>query len=224
MPLARWAASRPKWRACGAMTTKSKFPLKKLRLGDIAIVRPGDRIAVDGTVKQGRSAVDQSPITGESLPLEKDAGDSVFAGSINGDGALEVEVTRLAKDTTMARVIEMVEEAQSQKSPSQTFAEKFEKVFVPIVLGVAALAMVMPPLFGWLTWNESILRGISALVAASPCALALATPAAVLAGIGQAARNGVLIKGGVHLENLGTLNAIAFDKTGTITRGRPEVD
>ena len=200
-----------------------EIAVEELRLGDIAIVRPGDRIAVDGTVKQGRSAVDQSPITGESLPLEKDAGDSVFAGSINGDGALEVEVTRLAKDTTMARVIEMVEEAQSQKSPSQTFAEKFEKVFVPIVLGVAALAMVMPPLFGWLTWNESILRGISALVAASPCALALATPAAVLAGIGQAARNGVLIKGGVHLENLGTLNAIAFDKTGTITRGRPEL-
>lgn len=199
------------------------IPVEELRLGDIAIVRPGDRIAVDGTVKQGRSAVDQSPITGESLPLEKDEGDGVFAGSINGDGALEVEVTRLAQDTTMARVIEMVEEAQSQKSPSQTFAEKFESVFVPIVLGVAFLAMVVPPLFGWLTWNEAILRGISALVAASPCALALATPAAVLAGIGQAARNGVLIKGGVHLENLGRLNAIALDKTGTITRGRPEV-
>ena len=200
-----------------------EIAVEELRLGDIAIVRPGDRIAVDGTVKQGRSAVDQSPITGESLPLEKGGGDIVFAGSINGDGALEVEVTRLAKDTTMARVIEMVEEAQAQKSPSQTFAEKFESVFVPIVLGVAFLAMVVPPLFGWLTWNEAVLRGISALVAASPCALALATPAAVLAGIGQAARNGVLIKGGVHLENLGRLNAIAMDKTGTLTRGRPEV-
>lgn len=197
--------------------------VEELRLGDVAIVRPGDRIAVDGVVRQGRSAVDQSPITGESLPQEKDAGDGVFAGSINGDGALEVEVTRLAQDTTMARVIEMVEEAQSQKSPSQTFAEKFENIFVPIVLGVAFLAMILPPLFGWLTWHEAILRGISALVAASPCALALATPAAVLAGIGQAARNGVLIKGGVHLENLGRLNAIALDKTGTITRGRPDV-
>ncbi len=200
-----------------------EIPVEELRLGDIAIVRPGDRIAVDGTIRQGRSAVDQSPITGESLPLEKDQGDGVFAGSINGDGALEVEVTRLAQDTTMARVIEMVEEAQSQKSPSQTFAEKFENIFVPIVLGVAFLAMVVPPLFGWLTWNEAVLRGISALVAASPCALALATPAAVLAGIGQAARNGVLIKGGVHLENLGRLKAIAMDKTGTLTRGRPEV-
>ena len=194
-----------------------------LQIGDVAIVRPGDRVAVEGLIVQGASSVDQSPITGESVPVEKTVGETVFAGSINGDGALEVEVKKLAKDTTMARVMKMVEEAQSQKSPTQTFAEKFERVFVPCVLGVVVLAAIVPPLLGWLDWRTALLRAISTLVAASPCALALATPAAVLAGIAQAARNGVLIKGGVHLENLGSLRAIALDKTGTLTRGRPEV-
>ena len=196
---------------------------EQVRVGDVAIVRPGDRVAVDGKITQGRSAIDQSPITGESVPVEKAVGEAVFAGSINGDGALEVEVTKLAKDSTMSRVIKMVEEAQSQKSPTQSFTDRFETVFVPIVLVVVVLAAVVPPLLGLLTWKVAILRALSTLVAASPCALALATPAAVLAGIGQAARNGVLIKGGVHLENLGTLQAIALDKTGTITRGKPTV-
>ena len=210
-----------------------EMPVEGLRVGDVAIVRPGDRVAVDGKITQGRSAIDQSPITGESVPVEKNVGDGVFAGSINGDGALEVEVTKLAKDSTMSRVIKMVEEAQSQKSPTQSFTDRFETIFVPIVLAIVVLAAVVPPLLGNvgivlpligpLTWKEAILRALSTLVAASPCALALATPAAVLAGIGQAARNGVLIKGGVHLENLGTLGAIALDKTGTITRGKPAV-
>ncbi|MBC8138827.1 MAG: cadmium-translocating P-type ATPase, partial [Fibrella sp.] len=196
---------------------------ENLRVGDIAIIRSGDRIAVDGRILVGRSAVDQSPITGESVPVEKVPGDGVFAGAINGEGALEVEVTKLAKDTTMARVVKMVEEAQTQKSPTQSFTDRFEQVFVPVVLGTVVLAAVIPPLVGWLPWKVAILRALSTLVAASPCARSLATPAAVLAGIGQAARNGVLIKGGVHLENLGTLEAIALDKTGTITKGKPEV-
>ncbi|RYG96979.1 MAG: cadmium-translocating P-type ATPase, partial [Alphaproteobacteria bacterium] len=200
-----------------------EVPTDSLRIGDIAIIRSGDRIAVDGKILTGRSAVNQSPITGESVPVEKVPGDGVFAGAINGEGALEVEVTKLAKDTTMARVVKMVEEAQTQKSPTQTFTDRFEQIFVPVVLLIVILAAVAPPLLGWLTWKVAILRALSTLVAAAPCALALATPAAVLAGIGQAARNGVLIKGGVHLENLGTLEAIALDKTGTITRGRPEV-
>ena len=200
-----------------------EVPVAELRLGDVAVVRPGDRLAIDGKITQGHSTVDQSPITGESVPVEKEAGDSVFAGSLNGDGSLEVEVTKLASDTTMARVIKMVEEAQSQKSPTQTFTDKFERVLVPAVLTVVVLAAVIPPLLGWLTWKAAILRALSTLVGASPCALALATPSAVLAGIGQAARHGVLIKGGVHLENLGILSAIALDKTGTITRGKPEV-
>jgi Cd2+/Zn2+-exporting ATPase len=197
--------------------------VEALRVGDIAIIRSGDRIAVDGKILQGRSAVDQSPITGESVPVEKAPGDSVFAGAINGEGALEVEVTKLAQDTTMARVINMVEEAQTQKSPTQSFTYNFERIFVPVVLATVLLAAVLAPLLGWLAWKVAILRALSTLVAAAPCALALATPAAVLAGIGQAARNGVLIKGGVHLENLGALEAIALDKTGTITRGKPEV-
>ncbi len=197
--------------------------IEALQIGDVAIVRPGDRVAVEGTIVKGSSTLDQSPITGESVPVEKTVGETVFAGSINGDGALEVEVKKLAQDTTMARVMEMVEEAQSQKSPTQTFAEKFERVFVPTVLIVVVLAAVVPSLMGWLDWRTALLRAISTLVAASPCALALATPAAVLAGIAQAARNGVLIKGGVHLENLGGLRAIALEKTGTLTRGRPEV-
>jgi Cd2+/Zn2+-exporting ATPase len=200
-----------------------EIPVEELQLGDVAIVRPGERIAVDGQVLAGHSAVDQSPITGESMPVEKSAADAVFAGSINGDGALEVTVSKLAQDTTMARVIALVEEAQTQKSPTQTFTERFERIFVPSVLIVVALAATLPPLFGWLSWSAAISRALNTMVAASPCALALATPAAVLAGIAQAARNGVLIKGGVHLENLGSLNALALDKTGTLTRGKPEV-
>ena len=200
-----------------------EVPVEELQIGDIAIVRPGDRVAIDGKIMQGRSAIDQSPITGESVPVEKNVGDGVFAGSINGDGALEIEVAKLSKDSTMSRVIKMVEEAQSQKSPTQSFTDKFEKIFVPIVLIIVVIAAVAPPLLGWLSWKAAILRALSTLVAASPCALALATPSAVLAGIGQAARNGVLIKGGVHLENLGTLQAIALDKTGTITKGKPAV-
>lgn len=202
---------------------ETEVPVEELRVGDIAVVRPADRIAVDGKIIQGRSSVDQSPITGESVPVEKVVGEPVFAGSINGDGSLEVEVTKLASDTTMSRVIKMVEEAQGQKSPTQTFTDKFERILVPAVLLTVVAAAVVPPLLGWLTWKVAILRALSTLVGASPCALALATPAAVLSGIGQAARNGVLIKGGVHLENLGLLSAIAFDKTGTITIGKPEV-
>jgi len=210
-------------RGGGGQENEIEVPVEEVQIGDVAIVRPGDRLAVEGRIVTGHSSLDQSPITGESVPVEKEPGEPVFAGSINGDGALEVEVTKLAGDTTMARVIQMVEEAQSQKSPTQTFAENFERIFVPCILAVVVLAAVVPPLAGWLTWRDAMLRAISTLVAASPCALALATPAAVLAGIGQAARNGVLIKGGVHLENLGSLRAIALDKTGTLTRGRPEV-
>ena len=200
-----------------------EVPIESLRLGETVVARAGDRLPVDGTVLRGHSTVDQSPITGESVPVEKEPGETVFAGTINGDGALEIEVTKLSSDSTIARVQKMVEEAQSQKAPSQTFADKFESIFVPTILGVVVLAAIVPPLAGWLSWPDAFLRAISTLVAASPCALALATPSAVLAGIARAAQNGVLIKGGVHLENLGKLDAIAFDKTGTLTVGHPEV-
>ena len=200
-----------------------EVPVVDLHLGDVVLVRDGERIPADGYVIAGHSAVDQSPITGESLPIDKALGDQVFAGTINGNSFLEIEVARRAEDTTLSRVIQMVAEAQSQKSPTQRLTERFARVFVPAVLALAGVAIVVPPLLGWSEWGDSFSRGLVLLVAASPCALVIGTPASVLAGIAQAARNGVLIKGGVHLENLGALNALAFDKTGTITRGRPEV-
>ncbi|RYX84901.1 cadmium-translocating P-type ATPase [bacterium] len=205
-------------------SSEQEVALESLVINDIVIVRSGERVAVDGTIIAGRSSLDQSALTGESVPVERGEGETVLAGSLNGDGALEVKVAKLAQDTTLARVISMVEEAQAQKAPSQTFADKFEKVLVPCVLGVALLAAIVPPILGLLPWKVAMLRSISAIVAASPCALALATPAAVLAGIARAAQNGVLIKGGVYLENLGTLRAIAFDKTGTLTKGHPAVE
>jgi len=199
-----------------------EMPVEQLLLDDIVIVRPGVRVPVDGQVIAGQSGMDQSPVTGESVPVDKTPGDKVFAGSVNGEGALEVRVTRLAKDSTLARVMNMVEEAQAQKSPTQQLTEKFERVFVPIVLVADVLLIIVPPLFG-VPFQVSFLRAMTLLVAASPCALALGTPATILAGVAQAARNGVLVKGGAHLENLGRLRAIAFDKTGTITHGQPEV-
>lgn len=201
---------------------EQESPVESLQLNDVVIVRPGVRIPIDGIILDGDSGIDQSSVTGESLPVDKTVGDQVFASTVNGEGALEVKVTRLAKDSTLARVMKMVEEAQAQKSPTQQTVEKFERVFVPAVLILTALVIVIPPLFGF-PFRESFLRAMTLLVAASPCALALGTPAAILAGVAQAARNGVLVKGGAHLENLGLLKAIAFDKTGTVTHGQPEV-
>lgn len=201
---------------------EQELPTESLLIDDLVVVRPGVRIPMDGVILDGRSGVDQAPVTGESLPVDKVPGDPVFAGTVNGEGALEIKVTRLAKDSTLARVLKMVEEAQAQKSPTQQTVEKFERVFVPAVLILTALVIVVPPLLGY-PFDESFLRAMTLLVAASPCALALGTPSAILAGVAQAARNGVLVKGGAHLENLGRLKAIAFDKTGTVTHGRPEV-
>lgn len=201
---------------------EQEVSVESLQLDDLVIVRPGVRIPVDGVILNGRSGIDQASVTGESLPVDKTSGDSVFAGTVNGEGALEIKVTRLAKDSTLSRVMKMVEEAQAQKSPTQQTVEKFERVFVPSVLIITALVIIVPPLFGF-PFRESFLRAMTLLVAASPCALALGTPATILAGVAQAARNGVLVKGGAHLENLGRLKVVAFDKTGTITHGQPEV-
>ena len=219
--------------ALGKLTPKSarvrrdgrerELPVDEVQRGDIVVVRPGERIPVDGELVGGASSVDQSAVTGESLPVEKKAGDDIFAGTVNGEGALEVEVSKLARDSTLARVITLVEEAQTQKSPTQRLTERFTGVFVPVVLGVVATTLVLPPLLGWLGWQDAFLRGMAILVAASPCALAISTPAAVLSAIACGARGGVLIKGGASLESLGGLEVLAFDKTGTLTRGRPEV-
>lgn len=197
--------------------------VEELAVGEVVLVRPGDRIPVDGKVLKGSSAVDQSPITGESNPVTKLPEDEVFAGTINQENALEVEVTKLAKDNTLQRVMQMVAEAQEQKSPTQQFTQTFTARFVPTVLIGTLLMTVLPPVMGWLTWEVSFYRAMLLLVASSPCALALGTPATVLAGIGQAARHGVLIKGGVHLENLGAVTILALDKTGTLTEGRFQV-
>jgi len=200
-----------------------ELAVEQVQRGDVVIVRAGERVPIDGTIVLGSSAIDQSPITGESVPLEKGVSDPVFAGSINGNGALEVSVTKLARDSTLARVTQMVEEAQVKKSPTQRLTERFETIFVPTVLGLDLLVLLAPPLLGLTSFADSFYRALTLLVAASPCALAIGTPAAILSAIAQAARNGVLVKGGAHLENLGALNAIAFDKTGTVTRGKPEV-
>jgi Cd2+/Zn2+-exporting ATPase len=200
-----------------------EVPVAELQIDDVVLVRPGDRVPVDGEVSQGTSSIDQSPITGESVPVAKQPGDEVFAGTINQEAALEVKVRHLAQDNMLSRVMEMVAEAQSQQSPTQQFTQRFTARFVPAVLLGTVLFIVIPPLAGWMPLGDSFYRGLLLLVAASPCALAIGTPAAVLSGIAQAARNGVLVKGGVHLENLGRLNVIAFDKTGTLTKGEFEV-
>jgi len=200
----------------------SEVPVEQLQIGDTVFVPPGVRVPVDGEILSGTSGVDQSPVTGESIPVDKVPGDPVFAGSVNGEGALEVRVTRLAQDSTLARVVEMVARAQSQKSLSQQTIERFTSWFVPAVLIADLLMIIVPPMFG-VPFTDSFLRAMTLLVAASPCALALGTPSAILSGVAQAARNGVLVKGGVHLENLGQLHAIALDKTGTVTKGKPEM-
>ncbi len=196
--------------------------VEALQRGDQVIVKPGQRIPADGQVASGNSAVDQAPITGESMPVDKQPGDRVFAGTVNGEGVLTIEVTKLAQESTLSRMVTMVAEAQTQKSPTQRFTDRFERIFVPAVLVCTALLIALPPLFGF-PFAESFYRAMAVLVAASPCALAIATPSAVLSGIARAARGGVLFKGGAHLENLGVLTAIAFDKTGTLTVGKPEV-
>lgn len=199
-----------------------EIAVEELLRGDQVLVKPGQRIPADGKVIAGASAVDQAAITGEAMPVDKTVGALVFAGTVNGEGLLTIEVTKLAKDSSLARMVQLVAEAQTEKSPTQRFVTRFEKVFVPLVLiGVAAL-IVVPLLLG-MPFAESFYRAMAVLVAASPCALAIATPSAVLAGVARAARGGVLIKGGVHLENLRMLSVIALDKTGTITTGKPSV-
>lgn len=216
----------------------SEIDVEQMVVGDIVIVRPNERLPADGFVLKGSSAINQAPVTGESIPVDKipvadvgaarakpdmvDLQSRVFAGTINGSGALEIEVTRRSSESALTKVVKMVSEAETQKSPTQRFTDRFERVFVPAVLLVSVVL-----LFAWTVVDEpfrdSFYRAMAVLVAASPCALAIATPSAVLSGVARAARGGVLIKGGAPLENLGSLKAIAFDKTGTLTEGRPRI-
>ncbi|MEW5959640.1 MAG: heavy metal translocating P-type ATPase, partial [Chloroflexota bacterium] len=208
---------------------EQRLPVESLALGDRIIVKPGERMPMDGQVLSGHSAVNQAPITGESLPVAKEPGAEVFAGAINGDGVLEIEVTHRAADNTLARLIHLVEQAQAQKTPAQRFVDRFARIYTPLMVIGAALVSTLPPLLlgqpfldtpderGWLY------RALTLLVIACPCALVIATPVTVVSAISAAARRGVLIKGGAFLEALGRVKVVAFDKTGTLTAGQPQL-
>jgi Cd2+/Zn2+-exporting ATPase len=209
---------------------EQRVPITDLQIGETIIVKPGERVPMDGRLLSGQSAVNQAPITGESVPAEKEPGDELFAGSINGQGTLEIEVTHLAADNTISRLIKMVEEAQDKRAPTQRFVDQFAKYYTPVVVAVAALVAIVPVLFfdqllvdpvnvteGWLY------RALALLVVACPCALVISTPVSIVSAISNGARNGVIFKGGAHLEELSRVKVIAFDKTGTLTKGQPAV-
>lgn len=200
-----------------------KKPVEQVAVNDLIVVKPGDRIPLDGEVQEGESSVNQAAITGESIPVDKAEGSFVYAGSINEHGSLTVQVTKLAEDTTISKIIHMVEEAQEKKAPSEAFIDKFARIYTPIVFILALLVMVVPPLVTSATWEEWIYKGLMLLVIACPCALVISTPVAIVTALGNAAKNGVLIKGGTYLEKAGSIDAIAFDKTGTLTIGKPQV-
>ncbi|MFN8473799.1 MAG: heavy metal translocating P-type ATPase [Anaerolineae bacterium] len=198
-------------------------PVEALAVGDMVLVRPGEKIPADGTIVVGQTAVDQAAITGESVPVDKDAGDTVFAGTLNGSGALEVRVAKTAQDTTLAKIVQMVEEARSEKSPTQRFIETFEEKYAWGVVSVTALMIFVPWLLLGQDFSTAFYRAMTLLVVASPCALVISTPASFLSAIANGARNGILFKGGAHLENAAGIKVVAFDKTGTLTYGRPKV-
>jgi len=199
------------------------LPVDQVAVGETIVVRPGQRIPLDGAVLSGRSAVNQAPITGESMPVEKEPGAEVFAGSINEHGLLEVRVTKVVEDTTLARIVHAVEEAQAARAPSQSFVDRFSRIYTPAVVVAAVFVFLLPPLVGLGTWSTWFYRALTMLVIACPCALVISTPVSIVSGLAGAARGGVLIKGGIHLENAGAITTIAFDKTGTLTEGRPAV-
>ncbi|GGJ29579.1 heavy metal translocating P-type ATPase [Neoroseomonas lacus] len=203
-------------------TTEQVAP-ESLAIGDLVLVRPGDRLPCDGVIEEGRSAIDESPVTGESVPVSRGPGDEVVAGSINADGAIRLRVTRAAADNTIARIIRLVEDATASRAKTQRFIERFASWWTPGAMAVSLLVILVPPFaFGW-DWWTSLYRGLAVLLIACPCALVISVPAAMASGLSAGARRGLLIKGGSALEAIGSATSVAFDKTGTLTEGRPRV-
>lgn len=200
-----------------------EIPASDVAKDERVLVRSGQRIPLDGEVLEGRSAVNQAPITGESVPVEKQAGDEVYAGTVNGEGSLEIRVTKVASDSTLARIGRLIEEAEESRAPTQRFVDKFASIYTPLVFAAAILTALIAPLFLGGDWQPWIYKALALLVIACPCALVIATPVSIVSGLTALARRGVLVKGGIHLEALGKLKALAVDKTGTITEGKPRV-
>ena len=200
-----------------------EVPADSLALQDIILVRPGDRVPADGIILSGESAIDEAPVTGESVPKRKQVDDPVFAGTVNQDGALRIRVTAAAADNTISRIIALVEQAQESKAPTERFIDRFSRYYTPGVMVVAAFISILPPLVTGEPWNEWIYKGLAVLLIGCPCALVISTPAAIAAALSAGARRGLLMKGGAVLESLGKINMVALDKTGTLTAGKPQV-
>src|SRR5690625_2321457 len=198
-------------------------PVEEVEIGDMMVIKPGDKLSMDGIIRYGSTDINQAAITGESLPVAKLTGDEVFAGTLNGSGYLEVEVTKHNEDTTLSKIIRLVEEAQGKRAPAQHFVDQFAKYYTPAIMAAALLVTVIPPLFFGARWDGWVYQSLAMLVVCCPCALVISTPIAIVSAIGNAANKGVLIKGGVYLEKIGQSRTIAFDKTGTLTEGQPHV-
>ena len=222
MKLAPAAASVLRPAADGSGRQETSIDAAEIVVGDIVVVRPGERAAVDGVVVEGSAAADQAPVTGESAPVAKARGDQVFAGSIIEGGTLQFRATTAASDTTIAKIVHMVEEAQAQRAPAETIVDRFASRYTPVVVALAAAVAFVPPLLG-ASFDTWFYRGLALLIISCPCALVISTPVSILAALAHATKNGVLIKGGAYLEQMAGLKAVAFDKTGTLTWGRPQV-
>ncbi|WP_019121368.1 heavy metal translocating P-type ATPase [Brevibacillus massiliensis] len=204
--------------------TETVVPIASLAAGDVVLVRSGEKIPSDGIVIEGKSSVNEAAITGESLPIEKAAGEPVFGGSLNNEGVLKVRIEKAYEDSSLAKILHLVEEAQETKTPLESFINRFAKYYTPLIILVAILVVFIPPLFLQGAWHEWLYQGLAVLIVGCPCALILSSPIAIVSGITRNARNGILIKGGVFLEQLGRIDTIAFDKTGTLTKGEPHVE